>query len=219
MKQFWADRRELALGAVFKPRSAGQPLPALQRPLPPDAFDGGVEQGFQATAGWHQGAIVAAEAGAGGELRSTVPSCRWAYSVRPVAGWGDAGTRQKATAGWLASLPVFEPHWQVLQAHGLATGWVEWGGRRYEFTDAPHYAVRGGWVWGQGCGAEGASWPYASAAPAVAGAPCLPPALLLTPLPPLPPHLLNRRRTGAAASRASGAGCSATALRASQARA
>ena len=26
-------------------------------------------------------------------------------------------------------------------AHGLASGWIEWGGQRYEFTDAPHYVV------------------------------------------------------------------------------
>ena len=44
--------------------------------------------------------------------------------------------------GWLAALPVFEPHWQVVMAHGLASGWIEWGGKRYEFTDAAHYAVR-----------------------------------------------------------------------------
>ena len=47
---------------------------------------------------------------------------RWAFSVRPVYGWGDESGVQKATAGWLAALPVFEPHWQVVQAHGLATG-------------------------------------------------------------------------------------------------
>ena len=147
MRQFWADPRDLALGAVFKQRSPSQPLSALKQPLPAAAFDAGVEQGFQASATWHQGAIVRQEAGAGGSLPSTVGSCRWAFSVRPVVGWGDAGARQKATAGWLAALPVFEPHWQVVMAHGLATGWIEWGGRRYEFVDAPHYVVSGPGRW------------------------------------------------------------------------
>ena len=39
-------------------------------------------------------------------------------------------------------------------AHGLSTGWVEWGGRRYEFQDAPSYSEKnwGGtfpskWFW------------------------------------------------------------------------
>lgn len=145
VQQFWADPRDLSLGAVFKQRGPSQPLSALKRPLAPAAFDAGVEQGFQASATWHQGSIVRQEAGAGGVLPSTVDSCRWAFSVRPVVGWGNVGARQKATAGWLAALPVFEPHWQVVMAHGLATGWIEWGGRRYEFTDAPHYVV-GGWA-------------------------------------------------------------------------
>lgn len=45
---------------------------------------------------------------------------------------------------------------QVLMAHGLATGWFEWGGRRLEFADAPCYAEKnwgGGfpskWLWVQ----------------------------------------------------------------------
>jgi len=33
-------------------------------------------------------------------------------------------------------LPIFEPGWQILMAHGLATGWIEWNGKRYEFTNA-----------------------------------------------------------------------------------
>ena len=38
-------------------------------------------------------------------------------------------------------------HPQVLMAHGLATGWVDWGGRRYEFERAPAYAEKN---WGGG---------------------------------------------------------------------
>lgn len=43
---------------------------------------------------------------------------------------------------------------QVMMAHGLSTGWVEWGGQRYEFRDAPSYSEKnwGGtfpskWFW------------------------------------------------------------------------
>ena len=43
---------------------------------------------------------------------------------------------------------------QVMMAHGLSTGWVEWGGKRYEFQDAPSYSEKnwGGtfpskWFW------------------------------------------------------------------------
>lgn len=52
----------------------------------------------------------------------TVPTARWEYSTRPIYGWGDVGAEQKATAGWLAALPVFEPHWQICMAGGLSTG-------------------------------------------------------------------------------------------------
>lgn len=150
VQRFWGDRSELALGAVFKQRPSSPPLSSLKRVLPEREFDAAVEQGFQAAATWHQGSIVRAEAGATGTLPSTVGSCRWAFSVQPMVGWGEQGAPQKATAGWLAALPVFEPHWQVVMAHGLATGWIEWGGKRYDFTNAPHYVVswpRLGWGW------------------------------------------------------------------------
>lgn len=51
-----------------------------------------------------------------------VKTARWEYSTRPVYGWGDVGSKQKSTAGWLAAFPVFEPHWQICMAGGLSTG-------------------------------------------------------------------------------------------------
>lgn len=147
VSQFWADRSTLALGATFRPVPGallGQPAKGM---LAEPTFNGAVAQGFQASTGWHQGRIVASEGSAAGDLKSTVPHCEWAFGIRPRVGWGDQSGRQRATAGWLASLPVFEPHWQVLMAHGEATGWIEWGGERYEFTDAPAYAEKN---WGGG---------------------------------------------------------------------
>lgn len=61
----------------------------------------------------HAGSLVADGAGARGDLQSTVPSAKWAFSVMPIDGWGPRRGKQQATAGWLAALPVFEPHWQV----------------------------------------------------------------------------------------------------------
>jgi hypothetical protein len=61
----------------------------------------------------HAGALVADEASAPGSLSSTVQSASWAFSVTPLDGWGPRSGRQQATAGWLAALPVFEPHWQA----------------------------------------------------------------------------------------------------------
>jgi hypothetical protein len=80
-------------------------------------FDASVEHGFQASSTWQQGKLVASESGAAGPPMSTVPSCSWALSITPKVGWGAAGAGgvwgQKATAGWLSALAVFEPHWQV----------------------------------------------------------------------------------------------------------
>ena len=39
-------------------------------------------------------------------------------------------------AGWLTSLPLLEPHYQILFAHALATGYIECDGKRTEFIDA-----------------------------------------------------------------------------------
>ncbi|EIE26754.1 tocopherol cyclase [Coccomyxa subellipsoidea C-169] len=144
---FWADQHSLALGARFRAPNGQALRVAPQSILPQDAFDRSVDQGYQASQTWHQGSLVADEAGARGDLRSTVPSAQWAFSVTPIDGWGPRAGKQQATAGWLAALPVFEPHWQILMARGTASGWVQWGNRRYEFTDAPAYAEKN---WGAG---------------------------------------------------------------------
>ena len=55
---------------------------------------------------------MAAHGDATGSPESSVSGASWDFSVEPQYGWGNQG-QQKATAGWLAALPVFEPHWQV----------------------------------------------------------------------------------------------------------
>ena len=155
--------------------------------------------GFQASATRHQGSLVVDAGRAGPGPASTVEACRWCYETTPVYGWGgNTQQQQLSTAGWLAALPVFEPHWQILMSKGLSTGWcvcparrlgatvgaalrseslcalpahgwprrlcggvcvgcrVEWGERRFEFTDAPTYSEKnwGGafplkWFWMQ----------------------------------------------------------------------
>ena len=83
----------------------------------------------------------------------------WDIAVRPVVGYGgdDDGSTQLSTAGWLSSLPVFEPHYQITMAHGLASGWIETDGARVTFEAAPAYSEKnwGGagfpskWFWVQ----------------------------------------------------------------------
>ncbi|WP_448600076.1 tocopherol cyclase family protein [Thermoleptolyngbya sp.] len=118
--------------------------PDYPRPISPNDFGSFIGEGYQLTATHHQGFL--SEPGH--------HSARWCYSVQPVYGWGDRDRPQQSTAGWLSQFQIFEPGWQILMAHGLATGWVEWDGTRYAFSQAPAYAEKnwGGafpqkWFW------------------------------------------------------------------------
>jgi tocopherol cyclase len=138
--QFWAWRHTLGVGhwRTFK---IGQNPGYLE----PAQFDRSIHEGYQATATCHQG-----------KLRDpgTGQMAQWQYTIQPIYGWGDVDRIQQSTAGWLSHLPIFEPGWQILMAHGLATGWIEWNGICYSFTDAPAYSEKnwGGsfpkkWFW------------------------------------------------------------------------
>ncbi|KAL6775750.1 TCY1 [Auxenochlorella protothecoides x Auxenochlorella symbiontica] len=141
---FWADPHELALGKVFAASPGCAPAAA---PCPPERFEALVSEGFQVQGGRHQGRIVSREAGVVPGPAPSVASARWDFQITPRLGWGSPGQRQLSTAGWLAAVPIFEPHWQVLMAHGSASGWIEWGGERYAFQGVPTYAEKN---WGGG---------------------------------------------------------------------
>lgn len=87
---------------------------------------------------------------------------RWNYTVEAIYGWGTPTYPQQSTAGWLSQFQVFEPGWQILMAHGLATGWFEKADcsgsiqNRLNFERVPIYAEKnwGGafpkqWFWMQ----------------------------------------------------------------------
>ena len=112
--------------------------------LNPDTFDQTIQAGYQTTATWHQGKLK----------DPTGKWADWQYRIDPVYGWGNANLPSQSTAGWLSALQIFEPGWQVLMAHGLATGWINWNGKSYYFNNAPAYAEKnwGGafpqqWFW------------------------------------------------------------------------
>ncbi len=129
---FWADRDRLALGHWGKTDLTG---PA--RELAPNEFGDRVREGYQATARLNQGYI---------RDPGSDRYCRWQYAIEPVDGWGDRDADQQSTAGWLSRLPIFEPGWQILMANGRASGWIDWQGRHYYFTDAPAYSEKN---WGR----------------------------------------------------------------------
>ncbi|KAL0557750.1 hypothetical protein IC582_006301 [Cucumis melo] len=140
-QNFWGSRHELSLGNSFATKGGFKPP---NKEVDPEEFNKKVVEGFQVTPLWHQGFIR--DDGRTNYLE-TVKTARWEYSSRPVYGWGNVGSKQKSTAGWLAAFPVFEPHWQICMAGGLSTGWIEWEDERFEFVNAPSYSEKN---WGGG---------------------------------------------------------------------
>lgn len=128
-EHFWANCDSLALGHW-------QHNPSNLKPqlLAPEVFDQYITEGYQATTTLNQGKI---------QDPVTGEMCRWQYRTQPIYGWD---IPSKATADWLSFLPVYDPGWQILLAHGLSSGWIEWQGQRYEFNNAPAYSEKN---WGK----------------------------------------------------------------------
>jgi tocopherol cyclase len=129
---FWGVKDRLGLGHWGK-----TDLKIPPQELEPPVFERCVREGYQATDTLHQGFIRDPSSGC---------SCRWHYRIKPLYGWGDPQGMQQSTGGWLSYFPIFEPGWQILMAHGLATGWIDWNGQRYSFRDAPAYGEKN---WGR----------------------------------------------------------------------
>jgi tocopherol cyclase len=74
---------------------------------------------------------------------------KWDIDVQPLKTYGSGSESDKAVspAGWLASLPLLEPHYQILFAHAMASGYVEIDGEKTVFSNAPFYAEKN---WGGG---------------------------------------------------------------------
>jgi len=132
VKGFWAAYQHLGLGHWQK-----RPLGSFPRQLTPNQFNQQIEEGYQATATLNQGKL---------HDPTTGETVSWEYEIQPLFGWGDPNRPQKATAGWLSFLPLFEPGWQILMAHGRATGYIQWQGKTYRFTNAPAYSEKN---WGR----------------------------------------------------------------------
>ncbi len=128
VKNFWAAKNYLGLGHWRKPYLTISP-----QLLDCETFARFIPEGYQATATLNQGFI---------RDPASQFYCRWLYTIKPIYAWGNPQLPQQSTAGWLSYLPIFEPGWQVLMAHGLASGWIDWLGQRYEFIDAPAYAEK-----------------------------------------------------------------------------
>lgn len=130
VNKFWAASSHLELGHWGKTKRNFNLSPQL---LPVEDFDQFIQQGYQVTTTINQGYL---------QNYNDHQSCRWLYYTQPKYGWGNPQNLQQSTGGWLSFLPIFDPGWQILMAHGLATGWIEWNGKKYEFKDAPAYSEK-----------------------------------------------------------------------------
>jgi tocopherol cyclase len=128
VQKFFADQHNLVFGHWGKTNLKTQP-----KLLSPEEFNHNITEGYQAKANLNQGSIY-------DPVRDEY--CRWQYHIKPVYGWGNPQKSQLSSAGLLSSLPIFEPGWQITMAHGVATGWIEWRGKRYQFTDTPAYSEK-----------------------------------------------------------------------------
>lgn len=128
VRQFYAAKDRLCFGHWH--RSDRQISPRL---LPTAEFATRVREGYQLSPDLNQGSIY-------DPLSDRY--CRWQYEIKPIYGWGNARSIQQSSAGLLSHLQIFEPGWQITMAHGMATGWIDWQGKRYEFTNAPAYSEK-----------------------------------------------------------------------------
>ena len=169
-EKFWAFAHSQSFGCVFDydhrihtDNDKGMDKDEILHVLDPDDFDKYVKAGFQMLPTRLQGKVKGHDGSLGGVLENQgIPrSCDFDVQITPLSGWGDdenlsKKSRQKSTAGWLASYSVFEPHWQVTLADARATGYATWNGTRYDFENVPFYAEKnwGGsfpskWYWVQ----------------------------------------------------------------------
>jgi tocopherol cyclase len=128
VQKFFADKHNLVFGHWGKTNLKTRP-----KLLSSGEFNTYITEGYQATADLNQGSIY-------DPVRDEY--CRWEYQIKPVYGWGNSQQPQQSSAGLLSSVPIFEPGWQITMAHGLATGWIEWRKKRYQFIDAPAYSEK-----------------------------------------------------------------------------
>lgn len=148
---FWASKKEAAFGCTFVTKRNTTTTDVNDyTELKKDEWDETVESGFQITPLNLLGRIHGKDGTVGAILDDSSGekfACEFDIEVEPTVGWG--GTKpqdQRSTAGWLASFPVFEPHWQILLADAKASGRIVWKNITYEFKDAKFYAEKN---WGK----------------------------------------------------------------------
>jgi tocopherol cyclase len=142
---FWASRDEAAFGCTFAIKANASRPSTTSTQIDGNEWDQTVESGFQILPTYIKGRVDGKDGRVGDILDDTGErfKCEFDIRVQPIVGWG--GTKpeeQRSTAGWLASFPVFEPHWQILLADARASGRVVWKNTTFDFQNVPFYAEK-----------------------------------------------------------------------------
>ena len=139
--KFWAWTEQQGLGCTFEWKDSNTNFEeGKEGALFPEDWRAKVKTGFQMLPTSLIGRIAGHDGSKGGvkDGQGIPGDCSWDLKLDPFFGWGTS--RQFSTAGWLASYPVFEPHWQITMADAKASGTITWKGETFTFEDAPFYA-------------------------------------------------------------------------------
>ena len=116
---FWAWKNSQGLGCTFEYNTEQESVTSMS----PKDFRNMVKTGFQMLPHSLQGKLIGHDGSKGGVHKNQgIPGkCDWDMEITPIYGWGDTSIEkdtkeqnfhpQLSSAGWLASYPVFEPHW------------------------------------------------------------------------------------------------------------
>lgn len=115
--KFWAWKNSQGLGCTFEYNNDQDPSNEDTKAMSPENFRERVKTGFQMLPYTLQGKLVGHDGTKGGihEGQGVPGDCSWDLQITPINGWGNSEVSklkpQLSSAGWLASYPVFEPHW------------------------------------------------------------------------------------------------------------
>lgn len=113
--------------------SAGQP-----RPLNCSQFVKHVQAGYQLDMARCAGIIPSVAS-----TRRWCDTVEWDFRYSALLGWGNRDAGGRCTATNLSHLPMFEPGYQILMAHGVAeSGTVRYGDTTYNMRGARVYAEK-----------------------------------------------------------------------------
>ena len=128
--RFFGDRHKFEIGHWAYANAAAGKARYLD-----GEFDEFVMQGYQLSA-----------SSTHGRFKCDTGLVQWGFDYDQLLAWGDRGTTRH-TGTWLTEIPIFEPGYQVLMAHGVVKeGYILCDGERVDVAGGVMYAEK---TWGR----------------------------------------------------------------------